>query len=83
MDGGICINEWLIRNGYLKLEAYPAVPTPIDKARVDWSATKAWGDGGYYGRLFLNVNGREPNGTLDPRDYEKVREDLIDAIESY
>jgi len=31
---------------------------PIKEAPIDWSRTVAWGDGGYYGRLFLNVRGR-------------------------
>ena len=29
----------------------------------------AWGDGGYYGRLFLNVAGREPQGVIEPAQY--------------
>lgn len=82
MDGGICINEWLIQKGDLVLSAYPATPTPIDKVPIDWARTKAWGDGGYYGRLFLNVKGREPQGVIDPGDYEEVRDDLIAAIEA-
>ncbi|MBI3989354.1 MAG: alkaline phosphatase family protein [candidate division NC10 bacterium] len=82
MDGGICFNEWLIQKGYLTLERYPDQQTPIDKALIDWSRTKAWGDGGYYGRLFLNVKGREPQGTIAPKDYEKVRSDLIAEIEA-
>ncbi len=82
LDGGICFNEWLIRQGYLALERYPDAQTPIAKAAIDWSRTKAWGDGGYYGRLFLNVRGREPRGTIEPADYEKVRTDLIAAIET-
>src|SRR5262249_2246594 len=82
MDGGICFNEWLIRRGYLTLETYPDRLTPIDKVAIDWSRTKAWGDGGYYGRLFLNVKGREPRGIVDPADYEKVRSDLIAEIEA-
>ncbi|MEM9861281.1 MAG: alkaline phosphatase family protein [Myxococcota bacterium] len=32
--------------------------------RVDWSRTTAWAEGGYYARLFLNVCGREPEGTV-------------------
>ncbi|MGH9366163.1 MAG: hypothetical protein ACRD3M_00630, partial [Thermoanaerobaculia bacterium] len=36
----------------------------------------------YYGRLFLNVRGREPQGALDPRDYEKVRTELIEKIQA-
>ena len=77
MDGGICVNEWLIANGYLSLTEKPASPVPLSKAKVDWSRTKAWGEGGYYARVFLNVAGREPNGTVAPEDYEKVRDELI------
>jgi predicted AlkP superfamily phosphohydrolase/phosphomutase len=80
MAGGICFNEWLMREGYLTLVNPPTTPTPIGKATIDWSRTKAWGDGGYYGRCFMNVKGREPEGTIDPRDYEKVRDDLIAGI---
>ncbi len=80
MDGGFCLNEWLIQRGYLSLHAYPDQPTPIDKVNIDWTHTRAWGDGGYYGRLFLNVRGREPEGIIDPDAYEKVRVDLIEEI---
>jgi len=82
MQGGICFNEWLIREGHLTLATVPGKPTPIGKAAIDWSRTRAWGDGGYYGRLFMNVRGREPSGTIDPRDYERVRADLIAGIEA-
>ena len=80
MDGGVCFNEWLMQEGFLTLTTRPDKPTPIDKASIDWSRTKAWGDGGYYGRLFMNVQGREPQGTVPKADYERVRQDLIDRI---
>ncbi|MBZ0168036.1 MAG: alkaline phosphatase family protein [Kofleriaceae bacterium] len=80
LDGGICFNEWLIQQGYLTLKDYPDRLTPIDKVQIDWTRTKAWGDGGYYGRLFLNVKGREPQGLVDPADYEQVRSRLIEQI---
>jgi predicted AlkP superfamily phosphohydrolase/phosphomutase len=80
MDGGVCFNEWLIQEGYLALQTYPDAPTPIDKASIDWAHTRAWGDGGYYGRLFLNVQGREPQGIVPPSEYEGVRQELIDKI---
>lgn len=82
MDGGICFNEWLIQKGYLTLESYPDQRTPVDKVAIDWSRTKAWGDGGYYGRLFLNVKGREPQGIVEPGDAERIRTDLISEIEA-
>jgi predicted AlkP superfamily phosphohydrolase/phosphomutase len=50
MDGGICFNEWLMREGYLTLGEKPSKPTPIGRVPIDWTRTRAWGDGGYYGR---------------------------------
>jgi predicted AlkP superfamily phosphohydrolase/phosphomutase len=82
MEGGLCINEWLIREGYLTLSERPAEPTPISKARVDWSGTRAWGEGGYYSRIFFNVRGREPNGVIEPADYEAFRDELTKKIEA-
>ena len=82
MDGGLCFNEWLMREGYLTLTERPSKPTPIGKVAIDWGKTRAWGDGGYYGRLFLNVKGREPSGTIDPADYERVRTDLVAGVEA-
>ncbi len=80
MDGGICINEWLIKEGYLKLLEYPESLTPFSKLKVDWKNTKVWGEGGYYGRIFLNVKDREPMGSIKPRKYEKVRDELIKKL---
>jgi predicted AlkP superfamily phosphohydrolase/phosphomutase len=83
MVGGVCFNEWLIKEGYLSLAgARPSEVTALDKLDIDWSKTKAWGDGGYYGRLFLNVEGREPNGIIPPDRYEDVRDELVAKIES-
>jgi predicted AlkP superfamily phosphohydrolase/phosphomutase len=81
MVGGFCFNEWLQREGFLTLAEQPAEPLPLGKAKVDWSRTVAWGEGGYYGRLFLNVEGREPHGTVPPSEYETVRQLLIDKLE--
>jgi predicted AlkP superfamily phosphohydrolase/phosphomutase len=81
MVGGVCLNEWLKQEDYLSFRNEPSGITPINKMDIDWSKTKAWGDGGYYGRLFLNVEGREPNGTVRQADYEKVRDELIEKIE--
>jgi predicted AlkP superfamily phosphohydrolase/phosphomutase len=82
MLGGFCLNEWLVRQDLLALAEPPAGPTPIGKAKIDWSRTLAWGDGGYYGRLFLNVEGREPCGTIPAREYENVRQELVERLEA-
>jgi len=80
MKGAFCINEWLIEQGYLVLKEKPTEPTSFDKLEVDWSRTKAWGWGGYYARIFLNIAGREQQGIIPPEDYEKEREILLEKI---
>jgi predicted AlkP superfamily phosphohydrolase/phosphomutase len=82
MEGAICINEWLRQAGYLVLHEEPSGPTPFKNARVDWSRTRAWGEGGYYCRLFLNVAGREPEGTVPEADYESLRDELVERLEA-
>jgi predicted AlkP superfamily phosphohydrolase/phosphomutase len=76
MDGGIRVNEWLRREGALTTLREPETPIPLREAGIDWSKTVAWGEGGYYSRIFLNVAGREPEGIIPPEDYERVRDDL-------
>ena len=44
----------------------PAESRRSARLKVDWSRTRAWGEGGYYCRLCLNVAGREPQGIVDP-----------------
>jgi predicted AlkP superfamily phosphohydrolase/phosphomutase len=82
MEGSICVNEWLVREGYLVLHEMPTTPTPFARLKVDWSKTKAWGDGGYYSRIFLNVRGREPQGIVDRAEYENLRSELTAKIEA-
>ncbi len=82
MEGGVCFNDWLIREGYLALAEEVDGIVPVAKAPIDWSRTVAWGDGGYYGRLFLNVRGREPQGVVDPERYEEVRDELARELEA-
>jgi len=82
MDGGICVNEWLVRGGYLVLREEPAGPVRLTPEMVDWARTTAWGEGGYYCRLFLNVRGREPQGLVPAEDYERVRTELKAKLEA-
>jgi predicted AlkP superfamily phosphohydrolase/phosphomutase len=77
MLGGVCVNEWLADEGWLVLKGgKPATARPLAEADVDWSKTRAWGEGGYYGRVFLNVKGREPQGVVPKEKYEAVRAEL-------
>ncbi len=82
MDGGIAINDWLIQQGYLVLEEPPTKPSRLEALKIDWTKTTAWGAGGYYGRLFLNVLGREPQGIIPADQYEATRDKLIAELEA-
>lgn len=82
MEGGICVNEWLRREGYLALRREPDGPTRFTPDLVDWKRTVAWGEGGYYCRLFLNVAGREPEGVVASGEYEALRRELKRKLEA-
>lgn len=78
---GMNVNQWLANEGYL---------TPIGDAEertlhdffssglsinVDWSKTKAYALG--LGQIYVNLKGREPEGTVDEQDVPA----LLDEIE--
>ncbi len=50
---------------------------------VDWRRTQAYSFGRHYGSIYLNMKGREPQGAVRPEDYERVREELIEAVSGY
>lgn len=81
MLGGVRINEWLRQQGWLTLREEPKGCERFDVANVDWGQTRAWGEGGYYGRVMLNVAGREPEGIVDPARFEATRDELAAALE--
>jgi len=84
MEGGFAINEWLRQEGLLVLRDEPLYEglVPFEKVEIDWERTTAWGAGGYYARIFMNVQGREPQGKIPADQYESVREELMERIEA-
>jgi predicted AlkP superfamily phosphohydrolase/phosphomutase len=64
----------------LKLHGRVALPA----SPLDWDATRAYtsvtstGEG-----VSLNLKGREPQGIVDPSDYDTVREELYEALSSF
>jgi len=82
LDGGFCVNEWLVREGLLVLKSYPKEVTPFAKLDVDWERTAVWSEGGYYARVFLNVKGREPQGVIEPAEYESFRNRIKVKLEA-
>jgi len=82
LDGGFAVNQWLIQEGLLALNQYPKEVTPFNKLDVDWSKTRVWSEGGYYARVFFNVQGREPQGTIPAADYERFRDEMKARFEA-
>lgn len=80
MKGAFCINQWLIKKGYLAVKTQPEPGTDLEKADIDWGKTKAWAWGGYYARIFLNLKGREEKGTIPRFRYEAWRNKLKKEI---
>ena len=84
MHGGICVNEWLLRKGYLALAEEPGRDglVPFSRVKVDWSKTQVWGSGSYYARIFMSAEGLEPQGTIPVDRYEAFRDELTEALRS-
>jgi len=82
MLGGFCINEWLADEGLLHFKTPITSRTRIADAPIDWRRTTAWADGGYYGRIFLNVVGREPSGIVPAHHVEDVLGLIADKLEA-
>jgi predicted AlkP superfamily phosphohydrolase/phosphomutase len=75
------VNTWLIQQGYLATKS--GQPYTSDNERylmgIDWSKTKAYGLG--LGMVFLNLRGREAQGTVEPAEapalIAEIREKLL------
>ncbi|MFX1517200.1 MAG: alkaline phosphatase family protein [Promethearchaeota archaeon] len=80
MRGAFCINEWLIKEKYLRIKEVPDHPVQLSKVEIDWNQTKVWAWGGYCSKVFLNVEGREKNGVIPVKNYEKELEKLRNKI---
>lgn len=83
LDGGFAVNQWLLQEGLLVLnQAQDPGVTPFKQLNVNWSRTRAWSDDGPVASIYLNVQGREPQGTVPAGDYEAFRDQLRSRLES-
>lgn len=76
LRGALAINDVLIEAGYLVLSETHARTGPLDIDAVDWEHSRAWGEGGYVGRIHLNVRGREPCGCVRERDVPGLLQEI-------
>ncbi len=82
LRGGVFLNEWLVRYGYLRLREAPEPGSGLHPNAVDWRHTVAWAEGGYVGRLYFNVRGREPDGWLNPADLSRLRREIVSGLQT-
>ena len=84
---GLNVNTWLIRNGYLAVDGMTNPDTAFNNESYlmgyDWARSKAYSLG--LGSIFLNLKGREGNGTVDPADadalIQEIRGKLLDVTD--
>jgi len=51
------------------------------KIVINWERTKAVPQRAAY--IYVNLKGRDPHGIVDPKDYDKVRDEVIKALYDY
>jgi len=57
-----------------------ALNTATGRMDIDWSRTKCFPLEPGHAHIFVNLKGRDPQGIVDPQDYEKVQEEIIDVL---
>jgi len=76
MDNRVNLSDWLIKEGYLVLKNPVEGIGKLERDNIDWVKTKVYATGAYDGQIFFNVKGREPNGIIDPEEYDAFLEEF-------
>jgi predicted AlkP superfamily phosphohydrolase/phosphomutase len=78
------LERWLKDQLGDRIEVLPRSQRAEFPQAIDWSRTQAYSFG-YHGQVYLNLQGREPQGIVPPGVYEAVREkiaaDLLGMID--
>ncbi len=78
----VLVHDYFEKEGFLKY-----LPEPDGKhvywrdRRVDWKNTKAYPLG--CGNIYVNLKGREPEGIVEPEDYDKIVNEIIGILHKY
>jgi len=81
-------NTWLAQNGYIKQKQWDTRPMELEDLfgersenfwpNVDWTKTKAYALG--IGNIYINLEGREPNGCVKDVEYNKIRDEIVEKM---
>jgi predicted AlkP superfamily phosphohydrolase/phosphomutase len=74
---GVNLNSWLLREGYLALDAGLASSDEYLEG-IDWTKTRAYTFG--LGGVYLNLRGREANGIVTKEDAAELLNELVGKL---
>ena len=80
------LNSWFVENGFMKLKSSGGKNFTLSDLfgqglfwpNVDWSETRAYNIG--LGQIYINLVGRESQGTVTPEEYDMVRDEIIEGL---
>ncbi len=70
------LKHHLAKAGLLSFE----LESRTGEMKIDWSRTKAFPLEPCHAHIFVNLQGRDPDGIVPPEDYHKVQAEIIDAL---
>ncbi len=63
-----------------RIRVLPRDERPEFVNAIDWSQTQAYSFG-YYGQIFINLKGREPEGIVEPGEaYDTLRQKIVEGL---
>ena len=68
-------------NNFLRRQGYLAADFEDGKAIIDWSRTRAVMHP--FTQVWVNLKGRDPQGIVEPRDYDALRDEIVEALRSW
>jgi len=79
LDWNPFVKEHLSRNGLLEYVLDLSSDDPSNLS-INWKNTKCHPLEPCHAHIFINLKGRDPDGIVEPEDYEKVQEEIIRAL---
>jgi len=74
------LSTWLVEKGFTVLTDSDKIHEGEYFQHVDWSRTKAYAMG--LNGIYINLNGRELRGSVSMTEYGKIKEQIIQELES-
>jgi len=79
LDWNPYVKEHLSRAGLLEYVLDLSTDDPSN-LKINWENTKCHPLEPCHAHIFINLKGRDPQGIVDPADYEKVQEEIIRCL---